>query len=240
MKVLSVIQARIGSTRLPGKVLLKIQGKTILEHIVDFLKFSKLTDQIIVATTNLSVDDKIVNLMNDLQIDYFRGSSDDVLCRYFECAKAFNGDLIVRITADDPIIVPELIDEVISTCKQTGCDYATNLLHRTYPLGITGEAFTFSILKKLHEKQIDPMSREHVTHHMLENPHLYNIREIFAPSDLVRSNWRLTIDHEEDFQLISEIFSRLYTPNSYIRYPSLVKYLDKNNDLLKINKKYYY
>lgn len=227
------------SSRLPGKVLMKLQDKTILEHIVDFLKYSKLTDKIIVATSNLHQDDQIEELLNTINIECYRGSSNDVLARYYECAKIFMGDIIVRITADDPLINPELIDEVIQVCQKTGCDYATNLLTKTYPYGIFGEAFTFSILEQLHKSRNDQMSREHVTYHMTENPYLYKIEEVFAIPELSRPNWRLTVDYIEDYYLMQEIFARLYRPNSYIKYETLVKLLDDNPDLLKINEKYY-
>ena len=228
----------MGSTRLPGKVLMQLQGKPILEHIVDFLRYSKMTNHIVIATSELSEDDPIEELSKRLQFSCYRGSASDVLERYYECAKKFDGDLIVRITADDPLVNPELIDEIVQLCKQTNCDYATNILHKTYPVGICCEAFTFQILQKLHEQQKDPLSREHVTYHIVENPHLYNIREVFAPEKLRRPNWRLTIDYQEDFDLMSEIFSKLYSANSYILYTSLVKLLDENTYLLKINEKY--
>lgn len=236
MKILTVIQARIDSTRLPRKIMMPIQGKPILEHIITFLKYSKLTDQIVVATTILSQDDEVEKLSKIMDVDCFRGNSENVLSRYYECAKFFKGDLIVRITADNPIVDPVLIDEVIRLCKETECDYASNVLNKTYPLGYSPcEAFTFATLKKLHKNQKDPRSQEHVTYHIRQNPYLYNIRDVKAPSNLARPNWRLTVDYIEDFELISKIFSRLYIPNSFIKYQTLVEFLDKNKHLLKIN-----
>lgn len=239
MKVLIIIQARMGSSRLPGKVLMILHGKPMLEHMVDFLRHSKLTDQIVVATTILSQDNKIEELCKTLGVDCFRGSSEDVLKRYYDCAKLFKGDLIVRIAADDPLVDPTLVDEVIRVCKETKCDYASNILHRTHALGYLVEGFTFSTLKKLHETQKDPLSREGVTYHIEQNPHLYDVREVPAPSDISRPMWRLTVDYLEDFKLMSEIFLRLYKPNSYMTYRSVVNLLDKNKDLLKINARHH-
>lgn len=239
MKVLAIIQARMGSTRLPGKVMMKLEGKPILEHIIEFLRFSKLINQIVVATTELPEDDKIEELCKSIKVDCYRGSSDDVLKRYYEAAKHFKGDLIIRITADDPLLDPTLVDEIVRVCVETKCDYASNILHRTHALGYLVEGLTFSTLEKLHKNQTDLSTREHVTQHILDNPNLYNVREITASSNLARPCWRLTVDHIEDLELMSEIFSRLYVPNSYISYQSVVKLLDNNEKILCINKKYW-
>jgi len=239
LKILTIIQARTGSTRLPNKALLKILGKPILKHIVDFLKFSKLIDQIVIATTTLAEDDEIEKFSKKLGILCFRGSSQNVLDRYYQCAKNFKGDLIVRITSDDPLIDPSIVDKIIETCNKTKSDYASNTLKQTYPLGFSScEVFTFSLLEKLHREQNDPLSREHVTYHIRKNPDLYNVVNIAAPEHLSRPNWRLTVDYYEDYQLMSEIFSKLYNPKFYIKYSEVVKLLDKEKELLKINEKY--
>jgi len=237
LKVLAIIQARTGSTRLPRKALRKIQGKPILHHIIDFLGHSKQIDKIIVATTTLKNDDEIVDFSKQINVDCFRGSSDDVLGRYYECAKHYGGELIVRITSDNPLIDPELVDKVIRVCKETNCKYASNMIHQTYPLGYLVEALTFPTLKKLHENYTDPLNREHVTYAIRQNPKSFDVQEIFAPSDLERPNWRLTVDYEDDFNLISEIYSKLYKSNHFIPYRAVVEFLDKNKDLLKINQK---
>ena len=124
MHVISIIQARIGSTRLPGKVMMKINNKPILQHIVEFLRHSQFIDQIVIATSTESEDDTIFELANSLSVKCFRGSSHDVLERYYECAKCYNGELVVRITADNPLIDPDLVDQVIQICQKTNCDYA--------------------------------------------------------------------------------------------------------------------
>jgi len=236
LKILAIIQARTGSKRLPNKALLKILGKPILGHIVDFLKFSKLIDQIVIATTNLAEDDIIENFSNQLGIACFRGDAEDVLDRYYQCAKFYKGDLIVRITSDDPLIDPNIIDKIIETCTKTKKDYVSNVINPSFPLGFSScEVFSFSILEKLHQKQKDSLTREHVTFHIRQKPHLYKIVNIKAPKNLERPSWRLTIDYPEDLHLISIIFENLYSKNSFIKYENLVKFLDKNKDLLKIN-----
>lgn len=238
MNILGIIQARTGSTRLPNKVLMKINGKSILEQIIDSLRYSKQISQIIVATTTLTEDDGIADLAKKLGVNCYRGSTNDVLKRYYECAKLYSGDLIVRITADDPIILPELIDDVINICKETKCHYVTNIIHPTYPIGICAEVFTFPILKILHENKKDKSSREHVTQDMVDNPLLYDVKEVFTPENLARPNWRLTVDYIEDLELIRKIFSHMSKKYSLMKYEKLIEFLDNNLDLLKINKKY--
>ena len=236
MKVLAIIQARLGSSRLPSKVLMPIEGTPILVHIINSLKLSKFINQIIVATTTSPKDDKIVDLCKEIDLDYYRGSEKDVLDRYYECAKFFKGDLIIRITGDNPLLDPTLIDELIQISKKTSCDYASNVLHQSYPVGYSPcEILTFSTLQKLHENEKEPLSREHVTYQIRNNPSLYKIEEIIAPAHLSRPKWRLTVDYEEDLELISKIFEKLYQPKSFIQYSKLVEFLDKNKELLKIN-----
>lgn len=238
MNTIIIVAARIDSSRLPGKSVKILHGKPMLEHVLDFLKFSKLTNRIIVATSVLKHDDKIEEICKKSNVDCFRGSPEDVLKRYYECAKIFNGDLIVRVTADNPLVEPELIDRAIKLCSKNNFDYVTNMFHHTYPLGYTVEVMTFEVLKKNHENQHDQLAREHVTYHIRKNPKMYNTGELFAPSGLERSNWRLTVDYIEDFQLIEEIFKKLYRPSRYISYQEVVELLDNNDELLKINEKY--
>lgn len=236
MTVLAIIQARMGSSRFPGKVLMKIEGKPVLQHIIEFLNHSKLIDKIVVATTSLTEDEKIIRLLKDLNCSYYKGNPDNLLARYYECAKKFGGDLIVRITADNPLIDPEIVDEGIRIYRETNSDYVSNMINQTFPIGYLVEILTFDILKKLFETNQNSISQEHVTYDIRKNPHLYKTSEIFALPHLCRPNWRLTIDYPEDFILINKIFSKLYVPDSYIRYQSVVDFLDNNLDLLEINK----
>jgi len=238
MMILAIIQARLGSERFPRKVLQKLQGKTILEHIVDFLQYSKLINKIVVATTNLSEDDELVEHLKNKKIQYFRGNPFNVLERYYKCSKFYNGDIIVRITADNPLLDPLIIDDAINISMKTKCDYVTNLLHRTFPIGYSIEILTFSLLEQLYQKMNDDLDKEHVTYSLRKNPERYNIKEIFTPKSLERPFWRLTVDYNEDFQLIEKIFSKLYIFGDFIKYDSVVKLLDKNPELLEINKKY--
>jgi len=239
MKILAIIQARTQSTRLPNKVLMKIKEKTILEHIVDFLSYSKFIDEIVIATTQLSSDDKIESLSKKMGISCYRGSSSDVLERFYKCAKLHRADLIVRITGDDPLIDPLIVDEIIDKSISSKSDYCSNIIKKTFPLGFTScEVFTFQLLKLLNETNHDPQSREHVTYFVRNNLDHFKTTNFSAPTNLSRPNWRLTIDYPDDFKLIEGIFSNLYENKNYISYKKLVNFLDKNPQILKLNQKY--
>ncbi len=238
MKIISIIQVRMNSKRLPHKALMPILGKSLLQHVIEFLNFSKLTDKIIVATTTETIDNKIEELCKTLNVACFRGNSSDVLERYYECAKTFHGDLIVRITADNPLLDPNLVDKIIQICKDTNCDYATTMLGKTFPYGYLVEAITFPILDKLHKTKKDKLSREHVTYYLRTHPEEYKTEKLDNPSKIARPNWRLTVDYIEDLKLIKKIFIKLYKPKSFIKYESVVDFLDNNKHLLKINRKY--
>ena len=215
-----------------------MEGKSILEHQIDFLKQSKLVDQLIVATTTFSEDDKIEELVNQINVDCFRGSSDDVLERYYKCAKKFNGDMIVRITADNPLVEPTLVDKIIQIAIDTKCDFATNMIKQTYPLGYLVEVFPFQILEKLYINQKDSLTREHVTYHIKKNPQLYNIQNYTLPKEIARPEWRLAVDEERDFEIMSKIFALLYKPGQFITYESVIKLLESHPELILKNEKY--
>jgi spore coat polysaccharide biosynthesis protein SpsF len=234
MATIAIIQARMGSTRFPGKIMKELNGKPILQHIVDFLKYSKMIDKVVIATTDLEEDNIVNSFAKKLEIDCFRGSSENVLERFYKCAKKFNANLILRLTADNPLINPKIIDDLINLCKHYNCDYTSNCLHPTYPYGYsTCEVFTFSTLTKLYETQKDPKSLEHVTYFITKNPNLFTIREINAPQNLSRPSWKLSVDTPNDYFKMQKIFSSLYHENSFIDYPALVEFLDKNKQIVE-------
>jgi len=237
--VIIIIAARMTSSRFPGKTLKKLHGKPMLEHIIDFLQFCKNVDKIVVATSDEKEDEQIQNLCRKKQCLCFKGSKNDVLGRYYECARKYNADFIVRLTADNPLVEPSLVDAGIDMCIKNNFDYVTNMIHHTFPMGAYPiEVMTMKLLKENYLFQKEPLTREHVTYHIRKNYKKYKVGEIFTPKKLQREQWRLTVDHIEDFNLIEKIFSKLYHPGKYIEYEELVNFLDKNNDLLKINSKY--
>ena len=203
-----IIQARMGSSRLPGKVLMKLnENCSTLDFVLNQLSFSTLIDKIIIATTNLEQDDIIEQTAKNLGIECFRGNSDDVLDRYYNCAKKFQMDNIVRITSDCPLIDPGIVDEVISKYKSGNYDYFTNTLIRTYPIGTDVEIFSFEILEKTWQNATLPSEREHVTPFIRNKKMNFRVGNLENKKKLDHVRW--TLDRQEDLDLIREIISKI-------------------------------
>ena len=232
-----IIQARLSSTRLPGKVMLKVENEnTVLDCVINQLQNSKEIKNIVIATTNHKEDDVIVELVKRKGIKYFRGSKKDVLDRYYQCAKKFSFSEIVRITADNPLIDYEIVDTVVKYFKLNNYDYITtdlpfNTFHRTYPSGYTVEVFTFSALENAWKNAKLPSEREHVT------PYFYKNKEIFRQTDIENSedlsHFRCTVDTKYDLELIQKIYSNI--KKRPILLSDVIKLLKTNTELVKIN-----
>ena len=228
-----IVQARIGSTRLPGKVMLNIDEKNpVLYYVLEQLSSCKLIDKIIVATTTLDEDDVIKNFVNSMNVNIFRGSSDDVLDRYYQCAKKFSIDTIVRITADNPLIDPTIVDDLIKKFTLNSYDYLTNAHIRTFPYGTEVEIFSFKALEKAWKNAKKPSEREHVT------PYFYNNSQSFRNYNQENSKnlsyFRWTIDRENDFLLVKSIVSKI--KKRPILMNDILDLFSKEPKLFEINK----
>jgi spore coat polysaccharide biosynthesis protein SpsF (cytidylyltransferase family)/predicted dehydrogenase len=208
--ITAIIQARMSSTRLPGKVLLNIQGKPLLGHVIYRIKASRLINQIVIATSSNEKDRAIINFAQQCGIPYYVGSEDDVLDRFYQTARSFGADVIVRITSDDPFIDPEVIDRVVTFYlnHQDSLDYASNWIKPTYPEGLDVEVFSFAALEKAWLEAKKPSEREHVTPYIWNHPELFRLSNIENEEDL--SNLRWTVDIEADLRFTREIYARLY------------------------------
>lgn len=236
MKVAAIIQARMGSTRLPGKVLKRVLGKTLLEFQLERVKRCKTIDEIIVATTTENQDQPIVDLCESLEITCFRGSEHDVLSRYYEAATHYEVDVVVRLTSDCPLIDPEVVDNVVSKylSKQEQYDYASNTLDRTYPRGLDTEVFSYDSLQSAYNQANLNRDREHVTAYFYTNPNQFRLLSIkHQNNDL--SEFRWTVDTIEDFELIEKIISTLYPSQPSFRLEDVIHLLNENPEWNKIN-----
>tara|TARA_Y100000310_G_scaffold170135_1_gene170292 strand:+ start:78 stop:872 length:795 start_codon:yes stop_codon:yes gene_type:complete len=231
LEVDCIIQARMGSTRLPGKVLMLLDKKhTTLDYVINQLKHSKLLGKIIIATTNLEEDDAIVQFAKKNKIEYFRGSSDDVLDRYYNCAKNFSLDIIVRITSDEPFIDPTIVDQIIIDFQEIGCDYASNNLIRTFPAGFDVEVFSRQTLERTWRESMLPSEREHVTPFMKKNKNIFKQFNLKSSQNIPIS--RLTLDREEDLRILKTITSKI--PGRPILLRNIFELFEQEPSLLEL------
>jgi spore coat polysaccharide biosynthesis protein SpsF len=204
MRIVAVIQARMGSSRLPGKVLMDLGGSTVLSRVVARLRRSRLINQVVVATSTSGGDDAIARACESLRVPCFRGLEDDVLGRYYDAAQEFGAEAVVRVTADCPIIDPEIVDQTIKIFHGKSVDYAANDVPRTFPRGLDTEVFTMSSLKLAWEQAREPHQREHVTPYFYEHPEIFRIASLVGEGDRTRYRW--TLDTEDDLKLLRAIY----------------------------------
>ncbi|MCX9081605.1 MAG: glycosyltransferase family protein [Candidatus Methanoperedens sp.] len=233
MKINAIIQARMGSTRLPEKTMMKILDKPVLWHVVNRARKSRYIENIIVATTEKHTDDIICEFCRESGIDYFRGSENDVLDRYYQCAKEYGIDIIVRLTADDPLNDSFVIDKLIETFLELSpnIDYVGSDLNFKYPVGVGAQIFSFEALERVWNETHDDFEREHVMLYLLRNPEKFRISGIKTEFDY--SNHRWTLDYIEDFRFIEAIYQHFQ--NGYFTMEELIDYLNNNPQIVQIN-----
>lgn len=234
MKFLAIIQARLGSSRLPGKILKKINNKTLLEFLIDRLKLSKKIDKIVIATTSSIKDKKILNILKQKKISYYTGSEKNVLQRYYRCAKKFNAKNIIRITSDCPLLDYRIVDKVVSKFEKSKVDYASNLLKFTYPDGMDIEVFNFKTLKETFLNTKSKHDQEHVTTYMKRSK---KFKLLNIPYKKNYSFLRLTVDHQDDLTLCIRIMEKL-DDKSFFSLEDIISVYKKNKFMFNINKKY--
>lgn len=233
MDYLCIIQARTGSTRLPNKVLMDLEGKTALEHVVLRVQKSKMISEVIVATTISRSDLSIVKLCSEKEIRVFCGSENDVLDRFYQAAKLLGPKNIVRITADCPLMDPEIIDAVLSKHENENADYTSNTAIEKYPDGEDVEVFKFSALLKAWSDADLTSEREHVTPFIRKHTDLFKHSSVESEIDLSSKRW--TLDNQEDYDFISEIYKALYKKNNFFGIKEVLVYLADHPDLEMIN-----
>lgn len=202
-----IVQARAGSTRLPGKVLMPLAGKPLLERVFDRLRRCVHAERLILATGDTPENDPVADLAKRLDVDVFRGSEDDVLDRYFRCARHFGLTHIVRATGDNPFVDPEEVDRLIFMCRAAGLDYVHAFSEGGLPVGIGAEIMTMDALERSWRHGAAPRHREHVNEYILENPGLFRWATLDAPPEKRAPSLRLTVDTPEDFALAERLLN---------------------------------
>ncbi|WP_411953826.1 cytidylyltransferase domain-containing protein [Alkalibacillus sp. S2W] len=235
MKVGVIIQARMGSTRLPGKVLKNLKGQSVLAHVVERVNQAILVDEVIVATTDLVEDDAIVSEVKKLNASVFRGSEQNVLSRYAEAAHTFQLDTVVRITSDCPLIDPHVLDDLIEYYQNHSVSLVTNAPpyeeKRTYPRGFDIEVFSNDVLQSTNRLSLETYQKEHVT------PYIYEERHdvAFYQLDVDLSHYRLTLDTPEDFEVIQLIYVHLYHGEHDFYLDEILMLLKQQPYIAKVN-----
>lgn len=235
MNVVTIVQARMSSTRFPGKIMKEVLGKPLIAYELERLKRSALTRSLVLATTGNPQDLQVIEVSQRLGISSFRGSEEDVLDRYLHAAEEFQADVIVRISGDCPLIDPAVVDQAIRLFleHEPSYDYVSNTIVRTYPRGMDVEVFSYSALKEAFRNAEKSYEREHVTPFIWQKPDKFRLGMQMQPCD--ESFYRLTVDTEEDFLLIKRIIEKIYPENPAFNKEQLILLLEKHPDWAAIN-----
>jgi spore coat polysaccharide biosynthesis protein SpsF len=237
--IVAIVQARMGSSRLPGKILMDFCGKPSLLQLYDRLKRSAEIDKIVIATSANSINDPVRQLCKEHNIRCFSGSEDDVLERFYLAAKetgATCGDTLIRITGDCPLIDFELVDKVIECYKHSEADYACNSILPTFPDGLDCEVFDFSSIEIAYKEATLKSEREHVTLFIRNHPERFKL--VNYANDIDYSYMRWTLDQMEDYIFINNIYESLYPTNPAFVMDDIIELLEKNPKMLEINSMY--
>lgn len=234
MKAHAIIQARFGATRLPGKMLLRALGKTMLEYVVERTRRASSLAGVIVATTVSADDLPLVQLASGLGVGVYCGSENDVLDRYYQAARLFGAEHVVRITADSPLIDHRVIDRVVGEYFRSGADYCANTIGATFPDGEDVEVFSFSALSDSWKHANLVSEREHVTPYIKKHPGTYKLVDVSYPVNLVDKRW--TLDEREDYEFIRAVIEELYPRDPDFSMSDILDLVRRKPHLEEINK----
>ena len=232
--IVAIVQCRMGSSRLPGKAMLDICGRPLIWHVFDRLRHAKLINQCVLATTTDNLDDSLVSWAAKQGIQVFRGSTDDVLDRYWQAASFYNADIIVRITADDPLKDVEVLDGVVHLLLTKELDFAYNNHPPTFPEGLDVEVFSYRALARMQEEASSAFEREHVTPYLFAHPELFLQSNLPYSGNLSHLRW--TIDVPEDLKMTRQIYQELFVDGGYFGMEEVVAYLRQNPDVAALNR----
>jgi len=236
-RIIATIEARMTSTRLPGKVLLEAAGKSMLEHLVNRLRAVPSIHYIVLATTINKDDDILEKLANKMDIGCFRGSETDVLSRVIGAAELFDADIVVEITGDCPVIDPEIVEQTIRIFNANDVDYVSNAHVRSYPDGMDTQVFSVETLKLSASMTDEPLNREHVTLHIRNNPLIFSKINIVSPPSTHWPELGLTLDEKDDYILLKKIIEHFENNEKLFSCQDIINLLKVNQEWIKINQK---
>jgi spore coat polysaccharide biosynthesis protein SpsF len=236
-KVVAIIQARMGSTRLPGKVMMDIAGRPMLWHVINRIGHSQSVDEAVVATSTMEEDKVIASLAEEYGVGAFFGSDLDVLDRYYRCATKFHAETIVRITADDPFKDPAVVDLIVQTYldRREELDYVSNTIKPTYPEGLDVEAFSYQALSSAWKEANDAFDREHVTAYLWRNPKRFKLLNVENRlGDMSQLRW--TVDTPEDMAFARAVYGRLFHKKKVFLMEDILNLLKESPEIGRVNK----
>jgi glutamate-1-semialdehyde aminotransferase/spore coat polysaccharide biosynthesis protein SpsF (cytidylyltransferase family) len=229
--IVAIVQARMGSSRLPGKTIADVAGRPLLLRVVERVRNARLVDKVVVATTDESADDPIAILCQAEEVQYFRGSENDVLDRFYRTARANSADIAVRITADCPLIDPAVIDKVVARFQLGDCDYVSNTFRYTYPDGLDTEVFSFAALEQAWREAKKPSEREHVTPYLRTEK--FRTANVESESPVALGKFRWTVDHPADLEFVRRIYEE-FSGNGHFGYQDIFHLLRERPELATI------
>ncbi len=232
--IICMIQARMDSKRFPGKVLKEINGIPIILFIVNRVSQAKNISKIIVVTSDTKEDDILCKYLKEQNIEFFRGSKNNVLDRFYQTAKKFHADYIIRLTGDNPFVDFNIINQIVTESLEEEYEYVSNNLERTFPFGFDVEMFTFDTLEKMIRLASSSEDFEHVTFFIRNNLKLFLTKNVPAPINLRHPDWRLTVDESKDLELIQKIID--ISSDHLVSYENIIKILKDNPNLISVNK----
>ena len=237
MKVIATIEARMGSTRLPGKVLLEVVGVPLLGHLISRLQACDKLDDFVVATTTSPADDVIDEYCQSLGVAVFRGDEDDVLGRVLAAASSLAADVVVETTGDNPLLDPEIVDLHVDTFLSNTADYVSNVVVPTFPNGMDVQVFSLETLRTSEASANHPLDREHVTRHIRQHPEIFTQINVIAPLAVRRPDLSVTVDVDADFEIVRLVLENLYNPSEPFTCTDLVVFLDGHTEIAELNSK---
>lgn len=232
MKKVCIVQARVGSSRLPGKVLQDLSGRTMLARVIERVRAARSIDEVLVATTTLIKDDPIVDECRRHSVSFWRGNETDVLDRYFQAAKSAEADIVIRITSDCPLIDPDVTDQTIQAFLRVRPDYASNTIVRTFPRGLDTEVISCNALERAWQEAQQPYEREHVTPYILEHSSEFQLHSVTGDRDY--SSYRWTVDTPEDLAFARAVYSRLCSEGVF-SWHRVLELLEREPELIDLN-----
>lgn len=241
MYKVAIIQARMSSSRLPGKVLRQVEGKPLIEYQIERVKKANLIDKIVIATTLSEADMCIYDFCKEVGVECFRGSENDVLDRYYKCAMQYGADVVIRLCADNPLVDPHTIDSVIQFYMESKVDYVSNGCPpetTTFPDGADLEVFSIEALARAHREATDRLDREHVTFYIWKYGNGFSTAQL--QQELDWSKYRFTVDYPEDFEVVEYVIKELNKRGSFGHLAEIVEIIKSNPTIKKRNAHYYY